>query len=136
MKKVMSDEEFEKKISEIKVPTNMDIDKINRILLILAFFVTASLSYWFGFSISKKINEFEKSKIETESNYLGNGFFSGDTINNMCLNNIKYIRIENSEKTALTIFPRLDPDTKDKIFCKEKNTDKKEEIIKEESKIK
>ena len=93
-----------------------NIDKILKYLFYFVFFVFSFLS---GYITKEQIVLNELAKIETESSYLGNGFYSGDTINMMCLNNIKYMRIENASKTSLSISPKIDPLTKKYILCKE-----------------
>jgi hypothetical protein len=103
------------KLNEIE--TN-NIDKILKIFFYLTFFL---ISFSMGFILKEKLITMKKAQIETETNYLGNGFYSGDTINIMCLNNIKYMRIENKNKTTLSILPKINPETNSYILCNDKN---------------
>ena len=106
---------------------SIEMENIDKILKYIFYFIFFLFSFLSGYILKEQITINNLTKIETESSYLGNGFYSGDTINIMCLNNIKYIRIENASKTSLAITPKIEPLTKSYILCKE---------LKEETKVK
>ena len=109
----------------VKMLDSIETENIDRILKILFYFVFFVFSFLSGYIMKEQIVLNDLSKMETGSSYLGNGFYSGDTINMMCLNNIKYMRIENASKTSLTINPKINPLTKTYILCKESKEENK-----------